>query len=148
MGTSEITSSCKYYTNINFNEKIMDQMPSKNVPIKCLLCKAVSWHECLCMIWKYNAMNHLLMEHIEVKNNQSSVLPIPPQMKMAMYISRDEEVKLGVELCQTLEVCERLLLPGINDVELAKIEEQEAEKKRGRSDIIVSKGQPGKKKRR
>lgn len=79
---SEITSSCKYYTNIDFNKKITDQMPSKNVPFECLLCKATSGREHSCTIWKYNAMNHLLMEHIEVKNNQSSVLLIPPWMKM------------------------------------------------------------------
>lgn len=51
-------------------------------------------------------------------------------MKMAIYISRDEEAKLGVELCQMLEACERLLLLGSDDVELAKIEEQEARKKK------------------
>ena len=70
-------------------------------------------------------------------------------MKMAMYISKVEEAKLGVELCRTLEARERLHLPGSDDVELAKIEEQEAEKKRGRSDTVAStKGRPGKKKRK
>lgn len=146
-GTSEITSSCKYYTNINFDENITDQTPSKNVPIECLLCKAAN-RERLCAIWKYNVMNHLLMEHIEVKNNRPSVLPNPPRMKMAMYISKVEEAKLGVELNRTLEARERLQLPGSDDIELAKIEEQEAEKKRRRSDTVTSKGRPGKKKRR
>jgi hypothetical protein len=145
-GTAEITSSCKYYTNINFDEKITDQTPSKNVPIECLLCKAANQKRS-CTIWKYNAMNHLLMEHIEVKNNRSSVLPIPPRMKIAMHISKTEEAKLGVELCRTLEAREKLLLPGSDDIEVAKIEEQEAEKKRGRSDTVASKGRPGKKRK-
>ena len=150
-GTPQITSSCKYYTNINFDDKITDQTPSTNVPIECLLCKAAKG-ERSCTIWKYNAMNHLLMEHIEVKNNQSksSVLPIPPRMKMAMYISKveEEEKKLGVELCRTLEARESLQLPGSDDIELAKIEEKEAERKRERSDTVTSKGRPGKKKRK
>jgi hypothetical protein len=47
-----------------------------------------------------------------------------------------------------LEARERLQLPGSDDIELAKIEEQEAEKKRGRSDTVTSKGRPGKKKRK
>ena len=68
-------------------------------------------------------------------------------MKMAMYISKVEEVKLGVELCRTLEAHESLQLPGSDDIELAKIEEKEAERKRVRSDTVTSKGRPGKKKR-
>ena len=67
---------------------------------------------------------------------------------MEMYISKVEEAKLGVELSRTLEARERLQLPGSDDVELAKIEEQEAEKKRVRSDTVTSKGRPVKKKRK
>ena len=50
-------------------------------------------------------------------------------MKMAMYTSKVEETKLVllvVELRWMLGACERFL-PGSDDIELAKTEEQEAE---------------------
>jgi hypothetical protein len=93
------------------------------------------------------------MEHIEVKNNRLSASNPSKNENIKVYFeswgSKAGSLGLGVELCRTLEARERLLLPGNDDIEVAKIEEQEAEKKRGRSDTVpvASKGRPGKKRK-
>ena len=78
-------------------------------------------------------------------------------MKMAMYTLKVEETRLVllvVELRWMLEACKRWFLPGNDNGELAKIEEQEAENLKKRRleslDTVASdyKGRPGKKKRK
>ena len=127
--TSEITSSRKYYTNINFNdENITNQIPSKNVPIECLLCKAAS-REPQTFVYDLEIECHETTQATRGTHGdqawRSRIFASNPYIDDEngnVYIEKSRS-QAGVKLCRTLEARERLLLPKSDD-ELAKIEEQ------------------------
>lgn len=118
--THSITSNCPFR-----HERMMykaacissDSAPCTNVPIHCQLC-APSISGVPKTIWKYNAVYHLIAAHA-IDNTWPD---IPPQMMLDMFISRKEEIKMGIDEEMTMDWRQEHGIPGSDAIELLEAE--------------------------
>jgi hypothetical protein len=95
-GVETVTSTCEYhYENMSYKaaKKSSKNAPCTNVPIHCSLCPLSVSREPQ-TIWKYNAINHLLISHSDEDPTQAGKykLPvIPGDLMMDMFVTRQEE---------------------------------------------------------
>ncbi|KAF5335086.1 hypothetical protein D9611_010872 [Ephemerocybe angulata] len=102
--------------------------PCTNVPIVCSLClpSNPAASKVIPTIWKYNLRHHLTHHHLQ---QDGSIAPIPPDMIVSSYITRDEEKAIGIELEKTMSFRENVGMPGSDDKQAI-----EEDLKRNRSD--------------
>ena len=101
-------------------------MPCTNVPIHCPLClTSVSGNPQI--IWKYNALYHLITEH----SNDGIVPEIPGELLVKIFIHKQEENALGIGE-DSIEKWRRE--NNIPDIGLTLM--MEDQQKRGRSDTV------------
>lgn len=118
-----IDSDCLYYymdykTVINGRLK---NSPCSNVPIHCELCP-VSSEGNPATIWKYNTLMHVLIEHEGFDDDNICVIPeIPLNMQREMYISRAEELSLGVSPTRTAETRNDFNLLNSDDIQTKSV---------------------------
>jgi len=93
-GGFSIVSNCPYHYSGMQYKKAADfskTLPWTNVPIHCPLCPtAVSGDPPT--IWKYNALYHLISEH----SSGSTPPPIPGQLLVQIFVTKEEEKALGI----------------------------------------------------
>ncbi|KAI1781589.1 hypothetical protein LXA43DRAFT_1070016 [Ganoderma leucocontextum] len=109
--------------------KYSETSPCTNVPIHCPFCPR-SAAGLPRTIWKYNAMQHLILEHMEPgeDGDLDHLPPIPPELMVAMHISRREEKKLNIDEEMTERWRGLYGAPGSDAVEDAEKELAETEK--------------------
>lgn len=94
-GSLSVASNCPYhYVAMNYKAaaKFSKAIPCTNVPVHCPLCPtSVSGQPQT--IWKYNAMYHLIHEH----SIGDTSPPIPGQLLVQIFITKEEERALGIQ---------------------------------------------------
>ena len=98
--SSIVTSHCEYHYGKMVYGRVATCSQSStctNVPIHCPVCSmSVSGQPRT--IWKYNAMNHFISEHVP----ESSVLPkIPHEFLIDSFIASKEETLMGISIHTT-----------------------------------------------
>ncbi|KAI1781848.1 hypothetical protein LXA43DRAFT_958147 [Ganoderma leucocontextum] len=135
--TRTVASSCRYhYASMSYSQaaKYSNASPCTNVPIHCPFCPR-SAAGLPRTIWKYNAMQHLILEHMEHgEGEDGDHLPrIPPaELMVSMHISRREEKKLNIDEEMTEQWRGLYGVPGsdaIEDAEKQLAEELKAKKR-------------------
>ena len=94
-------------------------MPCTNVPIHCPFCPQTLSGEPR-TIWKYNVISHLIYEHPEPVTGTTNTykLPlIPGKLLVDMFVSRQEELWMGISESTTFEYRDDFELPGSDDIE-------------------------------
>ena len=94
-GSLSAASNCPYhYAAMNYKAaaKFSKAVPCSNVPVHCPLCStSVSGQPQT--IWKYDAMYHLIHEH----SIGDTSPPIPGQLLVQIFITKEEEMALGIQ---------------------------------------------------
>ena len=99
-------------------------MPCTNIPIHCPFCPRTLSGEPR-TIWKYNAISHLICDHPEPVTDTTNTykLPlIPGKLLVDMFISRQEEMWMGISERATFEYRDDFELPGSDDIEEIRAE--------------------------
>ena len=79
--------------------------PCTNIPIQCSLCPSPSSGSPQ-TIWKYNAVNHFIIEH----SNSAS---IPGELLVQMVIRKAEEKAMGIQEQDTIDYREKFAIPEV-----------------------------------
>lgn len=89
-----------------------------NTPILCPLCPVSprGFHK---TIWKYTALEHLIVNHSDLGGEKQAV---PGGMILDMFISRAEEDFMGITLAATNQMREDTGIPGSDDIDLEEYE--------------------------
>ena len=99
-------------------------MPCTNVPIHCPFCPPTLSGE-LRTIQKYNVISHLICDHPEPVTDTSNTykLPlIPGKLLVDMFISRQDEMWMGISERATFKYRDDFELPGSDDIEEIRAE--------------------------
>jgi hypothetical protein len=94
-GSLSVASNCQYhYAAMNYKAaaKFSKEIPCTNVPVHCPLCPTSVFGQSQ-TIWKYNAMYHLIHEH----SIGDTSPPIPGQMLVQIFVTKEEERALGIQ---------------------------------------------------
>ncbi|KAF8074122.1 hypothetical protein FPV67DRAFT_1446920 [Lyophyllum atratum] len=132
-GGFSIESNCQYhYSSMQYKaaQRYSGASPCTNVPIHCPFCiPSLAGPK---TIWKYNMMFHLLIDHsVDGKPPE-----IPAQLMVDMFITKKEEIDMGVQAEMTQKWREENTIPDSDGLEMI-VEEMESGK-RGRSDTVTS----------
>jgi hypothetical protein len=116
-GGLSTVSNCPYhYSGMHYKKAAnfsKTTLPCTNVPIHCPLCPtAVSGDPPT--IWKYNALYHLISEH----SSGSTPPPIPGQLLVQIFITKEEEKALGISEHITVDWRRQNNIPDSDGVEL------------------------------
>ncbi|KAF8902265.1 hypothetical protein CPB84DRAFT_1824389 [Gymnopilus junonius] len=138
MSSSKITtmSNCKYhYKEMKYSKaaEYSDRSPCTNVPIHCALCPIDS-NGAMMMIWKYNLKYHLDTTHIPDTGERPT---LPLELIVTSHITREEELKMGIEPKETDYYRASEGIPNSDDIEEMVRDDREG-RKRGVSDVSVS----------
>lgn len=140
-----ISSSCRYhYAGMSYASAIKcksQETACTNVPIHCPMCPPRPSGEPR-TIWKYNAMQHILLEHsTSTEDGEISLPAVHPQLIVDMHITQKEESWLHIDDDDTKEWREQHGLPASEDVAVVKAELESAgaaaSQKRGRAQSAV-----------
>ncbi|THH26610.1 hypothetical protein EUX98_g7582 [Antrodiella citrinella] len=118
---TSIESSCRYHhDNMSYSaaEKSTKNSPSTNVPILCPLCASADPPVGPHTSWKYNMPFHILKEH--------GVDQVTPELVVRMFISREEEERIGIEEEETKKFRDEFKIPGSDDVKEIRKRERAA----------------------
>lgn len=117
--TYSITSSCEYhYGKMVYGRAATSSQssPCTNVPIHCPVCPLSASGQPR-TIWKYNAMNHFISEHVP----EGGVLPqIPPEFLIDSFITSKEEKLMGISIHGTSAWRTQHGIPPSDDVEVMR----------------------------
>lgn len=123
-GQATIVSTCLYHhSKMNYKAASVSSKnaPCTNIPIQCSLCPQT--------IWKYNAVNHFIIEHSNSDHSPS----IPGELLVQMVIRKAEEKAMGIQEQDTIDYRERFAIPDSDGLEP---EERTDVHKRSRSDTM------------
>ena len=145
-GQATIVSTCRYHhSKMNYKAASVSSKhaPCTNIPIQCSFCPPTSSGSPQ-TIWKYNAVNHFIIEH----SNSAS---IPGELLVQMVIRKAEEKAMGIQEQDTIDYREKFAIPDSDGLEP---EERTDVHKRSRSETMSTvhsqdstHHQPGKKTR-
>jgi hypothetical protein len=127
-------------------KKSSKNAPCTNVPIHCPLCPPSVSREPQ-TIWKYNAINHLLISHSDEDPTQTGkykVPAIPGDLMMDMFVTRQEEQWMNINPKATMIFCRENNIPSSDGLESYVIQDEERQK-RDRSNTLTV---PAEKRRR
>ncbi|TFK89183.1 hypothetical protein K466DRAFT_611332, partial [Polyporus arcularius HHB13444] len=134
-GTSRKTSSsCIYhYSSMSFASATTPttRQPCTNVPIHCPFCPQISPGQ-PATIWKYNALNHILIHHADKDGN---VPDIPAQLLVDMHVSRKEEQLMQIPEEITDSWRDENQIPDSDGIEEAQEELATAKRDRAQSTV-------------
>ncbi|KAF8870094.1 hypothetical protein CPB84DRAFT_1798441 [Gymnopilus junonius] len=110
-----------------------DRSPCTNVPIHCALC-TIDSNGAMMTIWKYNLKYHLDTTHIPDTGEHPT---LPLELIVTPHITREEELKMGIEPKETDYYRASEGIPNSDDTEEMVRDDREG-RKRGVSDVSVS----------
>ena len=140
-GVETITSSCEYhYENMSYKsaKKSSKNAPCTNVPIHCSLCPPSVSREPQ-TIWKYNAINHLLISHSDEDPTQAGKYKapiIPGDLMMDMFVTRQEEKWMKINPSATTTFRREHDIPSSDGLESYVMQDEERQK-RDRSNTLT-----------
>ncbi|THH30272.1 hypothetical protein EUX98_g3939 [Antrodiella citrinella] len=123
--THRILSNCEYhYTQMKYGpaSRFSNATPCTNVPIHCLSCERTA-SGLPRTIWKYNALYHITLDHSHWLDESGRLGSIDPQLLLAMFISTQEEVSMGVARETTNAYRDAHGLQGSDDMQMLREEE-------------------------
>jgi hypothetical protein len=131
-GQSTIFSTCRYrYEEMRYTtaRKVSSQSPCTNVPIHCELCPPSALGEKR-TVWKYGMPDHIRAEHTDDD--------LPHSLLAEMFVSKDEEARIGVHLAHTLSHRQEHQIPSTEGL----IHLQQTGEKRARAETVTSLNEP------
>ncbi|KAF8902092.1 hypothetical protein CPB84DRAFT_1776580, partial [Gymnopilus junonius] len=82
--------------------------PCTNVPIRCTLCPRSSVGDMPRIIWKYNMVYHIMVEH-SLPGSKKAIQDINGDLLIDMHISRFEETAIGIDRKHTTRCVKTIL---------------------------------------
>ena len=98
--------------NYKASSVFSEKSPCTNILIQCSLCPPTSFGSPQ-TIWKYNAVNHFIIEHSNSDHSPS----IPGDFLVQMVIRKAEEPAMGIQEQDTVDYRERFAIPDIDGLE-------------------------------
>ena len=119
-------------------KKSSKHAPCTNVPIHCPLCPPSVSRDPQ-TIWKYNAINHLLISHSDEDPTQTGKYKapaIPGELMMDMFVTRQEEQWMNIDPDATTTFRREHDIPSSDGLESYVIQDEERQK-RDRSNTLT-----------